>query len=130
MLMIQTLTNLIAFHYLFISSHPKNVICSVHTMSCYELNKHTRTLTTSSSNTITLSIHQHDKLTIDINTINLKTPHQFCLTSPIVLKTLTYKASSEITIPSPRYMSSVPQQTLKPRRISPTNRPTRIPPAR
>ena len=84
MLMIHTLTNLTTFHKLFVSSHPKNVICTVHTMSWYELNKDTRTLTTSSSSTITLLIHQHDNFTIDIITLTLNTPHHFFLTLPIV----------------------------------------------
>ena len=57
------------------------MICTAHTKSYYELNKHTRTLITSSPNTITLSIHQHDNLTIDINTLTLKTHHRFFLTS-------------------------------------------------
>ena len=39
--------------------------------------------------------------------INSKYTSPFFLTSPIVLKTLIYKASSEITIPSPRCLSSV-----------------------
>ena len=71
---------------------PKNVICTVHTKSCYELNKHIR---------ITLTIHHHDNLTIDFNT-----HHRFSLTSPIVLKTQTYKAPSEIMTLSPRCISS------------------------
>ena len=106
------------------------MICTVHTKSSYELNKHTRTFTTSSSNTITSSIQQHDNFTTDTNTLTLNTPHHFFLSSPIVLKTLTYKAFSEIMIPSPRCISSVPNQTPKRRRIPPTNRLTRISPGR
>ena len=108
MLMIHTLTNLTTFHQHFISSHPTNVICAVHRKSCYELSKNTRTLITSSFSTITLSIHQHDNLTMDIKISTLKTLYQFFLPSSIVLKTLTYETPSEITIPSPRCISSVP----------------------
>ena len=35
-----------------------------------------------------LLIHQHDNFTLDINTLTLKTPHHFFLTSSIVLKIL------------------------------------------
>ena len=107
-LIIHTLTNLTTFHQSFISSQPKNVICTVHTKSCYELNKHIHALTTNSFNTITPSIHQHDNLTTDINILTLNTHHHFFLNSPIVLKTLTYKETFEIIIPSPRCISSVP----------------------
>ena len=63
------------------------MICTVHSMmSCYELNKHTRTLTTNSFNTITLSIHQHDNLTIDINTLTLNTPNHFFLVFTYCIK--------------------------------------------
>ena len=121
--MIHTSTILTTFQKPFFSSHPKNVICTSHTMSCYELNKHTRTFSTSSSNTVTLLIHQHDNFTIDINTLILNTPHHFFLNSPIVLKTLTYKASSEKRFHYPDVYLQSPNQTLKGRRIPPTEVP-------
>ena len=47
MLMIHALTNLTTFQQPFISLtfSPKEMICTVHTKSCYELNKHTHTYT-------------------------------------------------------------------------------------
>ena len=94
------------FHQLLISSHPKNVICTVHTKSCYELNKHIRTLIINLFKVIKLTKHQHDNLTTDSNKSTQNTHHRFFLSSPIVLKTLTYKAPSEIMTPSPRCISS------------------------
>ena len=73
------------------------MICTVHTKSSYELNKHTHTLTTNSFNTITLSIHRHANFVIGINTLTLNTPHHlFKFHTPMVLKTPTYKAPCEI----------------------------------
>ena len=79
------------------------MICTVHTKSCYELNKHIRTLIINLSKVITLTKHHHDNLTIDFNTSTQNTHHRFSLTSAIVLNTLTYKAPSEIMTLSPRY---------------------------
>ena len=56
----------------------------------------------------TISIHQHDNLTTDINILILNTHHYFFLTSSIVLMTLTYTTPSEIMTPSPRCICSVP----------------------
>ena len=48
----------LTFHFLT----PKERVLHCSHESCFELNKHTHTLTTSSFNTTTLSIHQHDNL--------------------------------------------------------------------
>ena len=80
------LTNLTTSHQPFISSHPKNVICTVHSTSCYELNRHTLILTISSSNIIILIIHQHDKFTTDINTLIPNILHHFFLNSAYCIK--------------------------------------------
>ena len=89
-------TNLTTSHKSFISSQPKNVICTVHTTSCYEQNRHTSIVTISSSNNLTLIKDQHGKFTTDINTLTPNIPHQSFLTSHIVLKILTHKASSAV----------------------------------
>ena len=101
-----------------------------HEFILHELNRHTFIITISSSNIITLIIHQHDKFTADIKTLTPDIPHHSFLTSLIVLKILTYKASSAIMIPSPSGIYSVLNQNFERRRIPPTNRPTRIPTAR
>ena len=62
------------------------MICIVHTKSCYELSKHIHTLTTNSFNTNTPSIHQHDKLTTDINMLTLNTHHHFFLNFTYCIK--------------------------------------------
>ena len=63
--------------------------------------------------------------------INSKYTSPFFLNFTYCIKDITYKASSELTIPSPRciYILS-PNQTPQCRRSPPTYRPTRIPPAR
>ena len=107
-LVIHILTSLTTTRSPVISSHPENVICTVHTTSCYELNRHTLKLFINLLNIITLKKHQLDNLTTDINTLTQNIPHHSFLSSLIVLKILTYKASSEIMIPSARCIYSVP----------------------
>ena len=106
----------------------KNVICTVHTTSCYELHKHTRPFTISSSNTITLIIHQHDNFTIDINTITLNTPHHFFYFTYCLIDTNLegiLRDNGSIT-----QMYIICNQTLQPRGIPPTKHRKRIPSAR
>ena len=107
-LTIQIILNLTSSHHSFTFSHPKNVICTVHTTSCYQLNKHTLILFTYLYKITTHCPHHHDNLTININSLTPSIPHHSFLTSLIVLKLLTFKASSEILIPSPRCIFSVP----------------------
>ena len=106
--MIQNLTNLRTFHkpFHFLTPKERDLHCShdvmlrtkqTHTYTYYQFIQHQYNL-----NTPARQSHH------DINTLTLHTPHHFFLTSPIVLKTLTYKAPSEITITSPRCISSVP----------------------
>ena len=62
--------------------------------------------------------------------INSKSTSPFSLTSLIVLKILTFKAFSEIKIPSPRCIILPLNQNFQRRRIPPTHCPTPIPKAR
>ena len=87
-----------------------------HTYTYYQFNQHHYTLNTPPRQ----PHHRYQYINSKYSSPN----------TPILLNTITYKASSKVTIPSPRCISSVLNQTLKRGRISPTNRPTRIHPAR
>ena len=84
------------------------MICTVHTTSCCELNQHTPTLIIVLYIIIFIYTHHHDKPTIDFNSSILNTHHRFSVTSRIVLKILTFKASSGIITQSPRCIYFVP----------------------
>ena len=60
------------------------------------------------NNIITLIIHHHDKSFINFNILIPKTPYHSFLTSHFVFKILTSMPSSNIMIPSPRYIYSAP----------------------
>ena len=68
-----------------------------HTYTYYKITQHLYT-----HNTPARQIHHH------INTLTPNIPHHSFLTSLIVLKILTYKASSAIMIPSPKCKHSLP----------------------
>ena len=112
--------NLKPFHYSFTSLHQEIVICTVHTTSCYKLNKHLPTLTIVSFKITLIYTYHHDNPMIDFSSLTPNTS-PFFLNFTYCNKNTNFQGILRNLIPSHKCIYSVHSLKLQRRRIPTTN---------